>query len=234
MKKLIPIWFIFLLTGCSNITVLNPKSTTGEGQTYLIWLSVALMSIVIVVVFVLFTYYVIKYREKNNKLNELPTDVKGNKKLEITYTVIPIILLIVLAIPTIKITMEQAPRETTSRDQEGTNIEVLAQQFQWSFIHSNNEQVADELVVPEGEPLAFHLTSEDVIHSFWIPELAGKVDVIPGEELTYVIDDAEIGTYQGKCAEYCGIQHKDMTFTVKVVEEEEYEDYLKDLENNKE
>src|SRR5690625_3489305 len=112
MKKLIPIWFIFLLTGCSNITVLNPKSTTGEGQTYLIWLSVALMSIVIVVVFVLFTYYVIKYREKNNESNELPTDVKGNKKLEITYTLIPIILLIILAIPTVKITIEQEHSET--------------------------------------------------------------------------------------------------------------------------
>lgn len=234
MKKLLFFSFIFLITGCNSITVLDPKSATGKDQAYLIWFSTALMVLVILVVFVLFTYYVIKYREKPGKSDTLPVDVVGNMKLEMTYTIIPIILLIVLAVPTVKITMEQSPSETVTKDQEGNHIEVLAKQFEWSFLHPNGERVVDELVVPEGEPLVFHLTSEDVIHSFWVPELAGKVDVIPGQELTYVIDDAEVGTYQGKCAEYCGIQHTNMTFTVKVVEKDEYINYLNDIEKKDE
>lgn len=227
MKKIHLIYFSLLLTGCSNITVLDPKSTTGKDQAYLIWLSIALMSLVILVVFILFTYYVIKYREKPG--DTLPVDVKGHKLLEFTYTVIPIILLIVLAVPTVKITMEQSPSQTINKNQEGTHIDVLAKQFGWSFHHENGERVENELVVPEGKPLVFHLTSEDVIHSFWIPELAGKVDVIPGSELTYIINNAEAGTYEGKCAEYCGIQHRNMIFTVKVVKEDEYDSYLTEI-----
>ncbi len=234
MKKLLFFGSLFLMTGCSSITVLDPKSATGKDQAFLIWFSIALMTLVILVVFVLFTYYVIKYREKPGNSDALPVDVKGNVKLELTYTIIPIILLIILAVPTIKITLEQSPSETVAKNQDGNHIEVLAKQFEWSFQHPNGEQVADELVVPEGEPLVFHLTSEDVIHSFWIPELAGKVDVIPGTELTYIIDDAEVGTYQGKCAEYCGIQHKNMTFTVKVVEKDEYIQYLNKIEEDEE
>ncbi|HLR59750.1 MAG TPA: cytochrome c oxidase subunit II [Pseudogracilibacillus sp.] len=234
MKKLLFFISIFLITGCSNITVLDPKSETGKDQAFLIWLSTALMVLVILVVFVLFTYFVIKYREKPGKSDTLPIDVKGNMKLELTYTIIPIILLIVLAVPTVKITMEQSPSKTVTKNEEGRHIEVLAKQFEWSFQHPNGERVADELVVPEGEPLVFHLTSEDVIHSFWIPELAGKVDVIPGNQITYVIDDAEVGTYQGKCAEYCGIQHTNMNFTVKVVEKDEYINYLNDIEEEDE
>lgn len=226
MKKMSLFLFSFLLVGCSNITVLDPKSTTGKDQAYLIWFSLAIMSIVILVVFVLFTHFVIKYRLTKARQDVLPTDVKGNKKLELTYTIIPIILLIILAIPTVRITLDQSPNSEAAQNQDGVNIDVTARQFEWKFTHDNNKQVTDELVIPEGEPIVLHLQSEDVIHSFWVPELAGKVDVIPGQEITYVIEDPETGTYEGKCAEFCGVQHTNMTFTVKVVSDSNYEDYL--------
>lgn len=226
MKKMSLFLFSFLLVGCSNITVLDPKSTTGKDQAYLIWFSLAIMSIVILVVFVLFTHFVIKYRLTKARQDVLPTDVKGNKKLELTYTIIPIILLIILAIPTVRITLDQSPNSEAAQNQDGVNIDVIARQFEWKFTHDNNKQVTDELVIPEGEPIVLHLQSEDVIHSFWVPELAGKVDVIPGQEITYVIEDPETGTYEGKCAEFCGVQHTNMTFTVKVVSDSNYKDYL--------
>lgn len=226
MKKMSLFLFSFLLVGCSNITVLDPKSTTGKDQAYLIWFSLAIMSIVILVVFVLFTHFVIKYRLTKARQDVLPTDVKGNKKLELTYTIIPIILLIILAIPTVRITLDQSPNSEAAQNQDGVNIDVTARQFEWKFTHDNNKQVTDELVIPEGEPIVLHLQSEDVIHSFWVPELAGKVDVIPGQEITYVIEDPETGTYEGKCAEFCGVQHTNMTFTVKVVSDSNYKDYL--------
>ena len=84
MKKNLLFLPLLLITGCSNIMVLDPKSATGKDQAYLIWFSIAIMAVVLLVVFVLFTYYVIKYREKTENSDELPIDVKGNRKLELT------------------------------------------------------------------------------------------------------------------------------------------------------
>ena len=212
--------------GCSNITILDPKSTTGKEQAYLIWFSMALMAIVILVVFVLFTHFVIKYRYTKERDEIIPKDIKGNTKLELTYTIIPVIMLIVLAVPTVRITLDQSPSSEAAEEQKGTAIEVTARQFEWIFEHENDKEVTDELVVPEGEPIILHLKSEDVIHSFWVPELAGKVDVFPNKSLTYVIKNPEKGTYRGKCAEFCGVQHTNMTFKVRVVSQDDYEDYL--------
>jgi cytochrome c oxidase subunit 2 len=225
-KKTVFLSMVLLLTGCSNITVLDPKSATGKEQAFLIWLSLAIMSVVILVVFILFTWFVIKYRSTEKNHDSLPIDVKGNLKLELTYTIIPCLLLIVLAVPTVQITMDQSPSTEAKEEQDGVHINVVAKQFEWAFEHSNGKKVKDELVIPEEETIIFHLHSEDVIHSFWVPELAGKVDVFPNKELTYIIHDAEKGTYDGKCAEFCGIQHTNMVFNVKVVDQESYDTYL--------
>lgn len=218
---------LLLVSGCSNITILNPKSATGKDQAYLIWLSLGIMSIVILVVFILFALFIVKYRYTKERGSILPEDIKGNKKLELTYTIIPCVLLIILAIPTVKITMEQSPSiKLAKENEEQIHIEVTARQFEWAFEHENGKHEKDILIIPEDKEVVFHLKSEDVIHSFWVPELAGKVDVFPNKELMYVIDEAEKGTYQGKCAEFCGVQHANMIFTTKVVSQEDYLAYL--------
>jgi cytochrome c oxidase subunit 2 len=217
------------MTGC-DITVLNPKSSTGKEQSFLIWFSFGLMAIVVITVFILFTWFVIKYRYTKEKEHHIPRDVKGNLKLELTWTILPILLLAVLAIPTIAITYDQSPISDARKDLEGVHIDVKAEQFKWTFTHENGKEVVDELVMPSTDAVIFHLQSADIIHSFWIPELAGKVDVFPDKELTYEINDPEVGTYKGKCAEYCGIQHANMTFDVKVVSEAEYKKYLEEEE----
>lgn len=233
MKKrllLLYIMFAGLLTGCSKITILDPKSSTGKDQAYLIWLSLAIMAFVLLVVFVLFTIFVIKYRYTKERKYVMPKDVKGNKKLEMTYTITPIFLLIILIVPTVKITLEQSPSTEASKGEEGVHIDVTARQFEWIFKHENDKEETDELVLPEEKPIIFHLKSEDVIHSFWVPELAGKIDVMPDREMIYIIKNPEKGEYEGKCAEFCGVQHGNMTFDVKVVSESDYDDYLEDSE----
>src|SRR5699024_10320084 len=177
------------------------------------------------VVFILFTWFIIRYRYTKERQNVIPKDVKGNLKLELTYTILPILLLIVLAVPTIKITMHQSP-STEAAQEKGTQIDVTAKQLEWKSGHGNDNDVTDELIVAEQAPIVLHLQPADVIHSFWVPELAGKVDVFPNKELTYVIEKPEKGTDKGICAEFCGVQHTDMTFTVKVVSEEDYDEYL--------
>lgn len=227
-KTLLFILPIFLfLTGCS-ITVLDPKSSTGKEQSFLIWFSFGLMSIVVLVVFILFIRFVFKYRYTKEKEGFIPKDVKGNLKLELTWTILPILLLAVLAVPTIVTTYDQSPVSDASEELEGVHVHVKAEQFKWTFTHENGKEVEDELVIPEGESIIFHLEAVDVIHSFWIPELAGKVDAIPGKEITYEIKNPEVGTYKGKCAEYCGIQHAQMTFETRVVSEDDYQKYLEE------
>lgn len=218
--------FLFL-TGC-NITVLDPKSSTGKEQSFLIWFSFGLMCIVVLVVFILFIRFVYKYRYTKEKEGFVPKDVKGNLKLELTWTILPILLLAVLAVPTIAITYDQSPVSDAKEELDGVHVHVKAEQFKWTFTHENGKEVEDELVIPEGESVIFHLEAVDVIHSFWIPALAGKVDAIPGKEVTYEIKNPEVGTYKGKCAEYCGIQHAQMTFETRVVSEDDYQKYLKE------
>jgi len=228
MKRIIFLLMLFLLAGC-NITVLDPKSDTASDQAFLIWFSFGIMALVVLTVFILFIRFVWKYRLTKEKTDFLPKDVSGSKILEITWIVIPIILLAILAVPTIAITYNQSPvSEGENRDKDGVHVDVTAEQFLWTFTHENEKEVEDVLVIPEGENIILHLKSKDIIHSFWAPALGGKVDVMPHEEIVYEIENPDKGTYKGKCAEYCGIQHANMTFKVKVVSMEEYENYLKE------
>src|SRR5699024_7661833 len=98
-------------------------------------------------------YYSISLYER--RPNGLPKDQQGNLKLESTYTILPILLLIVLAVPTIKITMHQSP-STEAAQEKGTQIDVTAKQFEWNFEHENDKEVTDELIVPEQEPIVLH------------------------------------------------------------------------------
>lgn len=227
MKRVWIYPFLLLLTGCSNITVLDPKSTTGKEQAFLIWFGLAIMTAVLVTVFILFTHIVRKYRYTKAKKGYIPHDVKGNLKFELMWLILPIILLTALAIPTVVITFDQSPVAEAESDKDGTHIQVTARQFEWTFTYDSGKEEHNILILPEGEPVILHLSSEDVIHSFWVPALAGKTDLIPGKQMVYEIKNPEKGTYSGKCAEYCGIQHANMTFKVKVVSKQAYERYIK-------
>lgn len=229
MKKVLMTPLFLLLAGC-GITVLDPKSSTGKEQAFLIWFGFGLMCIVVLTVFILFIRFVSKYRYTKEKEGHLPKDVKGNLKLELTWTILPIVLLAVLAVPTIAITYDQSPVTNGREEMKGVHIHVKAEQFMWTFTHENGKEVKNKLVIPEEESIIFHLESKDVIHSFWIPALAGKVDVIPGKELVYEIENPEKGTYKGKCAEYCGLQHTDMTFNTEVVSKKVYKKYVEEEE----
>lgn len=228
MKKLHLLFLLLLLSGCSNITVLNPKSTTGKDQAFLIWLGFGIMLLVLAVVFFLIVKIVITYRYKKEREHD-PSHYLNDKQkrhLQLAWTIIPIILLVILSIPSLWISYHQSPVAEAESRHEGVHIHVSAKQFQWTFTYDTDKTEENLLILPEGESIILHLSTEDVIHSFWVPELAGKVDLIPNKPIVYEIKEPEIGVYKGKCAEYCGIQHANMTFTVKVISKEEYENYI--------
>ncbi|MGP4041125.1 cytochrome c oxidase subunit II [Gracilibacillus sp. D59] len=218
---------ISFLSAC-DIRVLNPKSETASTQTDLIYFSFMIMVIVLITVFAMLFQFVRKYRDKNNN-NDIPEQIKGNKKLEWTWTIIPILLLTILAVPTVLATYSQSPNgkdyERNSKD-DTVHIQVEAEQFSWSFIYDNGKVSRDKLYLPKDKTIVFHLQSKDVIHSFWIPSLGGKVDVLPHKENTMEIKNMVEGTYQGKCAEFCGTNHTRMRFTTHVVSDNAFSSWL--------
>nr|WP_272917290.1 cytochrome c oxidase subunit II [Halobacillus litoralis] len=211
--------------------VLNPKSDTADTLTNLIYLSFGIMMLVLIVVFVLFVYFLRKFRERKGTKFDVPADEKENKWLEITWTVIPILLLAILAVPTVKATYDLTSKVSGSAEGSKDNamiVEVVGQQFNWKFTYENGKESYDELILPVDQVVEFRLTSNDVIHSFWVPNLSGKIDVLPGEETRLSFEPREEGMYQGKCAEFCGAEHTLMRFETKVISQEAFESWMQE------
>lgn len=108
-------------------------------------------------------------------------------------------------------------------------VEVTASRWQWSAHYPDSGiDLIDELVVPVGQPIEVRLHSADVIHSFWVPALAGKLDALPDRTNVLVVEASEPGRYDGRCAEFCGLHHSDMALTVVALEQSDFTEWLED------
>ena len=230
MKRISPLFlgFVLFLSGCSltgsEPGPLDPKGTTGEEQFTLILLSTGIMMLVMIAVFILFFYAVARFRKKEGD-KEIPEQVEGNHKLEITWTVIPILLLIILAVPSVAFTFSQA--EDFSEEPNAELVKVTAHQFWWEFEYPEyGIHTAQDLVLPVGKKVQFHLSASDVVHSFWIPALGGKLDTLVGQTNKFYLEPTEVGVFRGKCAEFCGPGHALMDFKARVVSEEDFEAWV--------
>jgi cytochrome c oxidase subunit 2 len=231
LAALLSVAVLMVTAGCSlrgeGPTPLNPKGTAGEELLWLIYLSLGIMIIVLVVVFALFFYVIIRFRRRKGDTG-IPQQVEGNHKLEIVWTVIPIILLLILAVPTVALTFSQAQGEEP--DEGALLIKVKAHQFWWEFEYPElGIYTAQDLWIPVNRKINLELTSADVAHSFWVPGLAGKMDTIPGLINRMELDAKEEGIYKGKCAELCGASHALMDFKVVAVSEEEFADWAEKM-----
>lgn len=231
MKALLLFGFItILLAGCGreNLTSLTPKGYGAESSMDLIILTTLIMVGVFVVVMIIYTIVLIRFRKKDGD-NEVPKQVEGNKKLETVWTIIPIILVLIMGIPTVIYTFDLAD---TSEASGSINIDVTGNQYWWHFEYGDEEVVtSQDLYIPTGEKVFLNMISSDVIHSFWVPTIAGKMDVNPENVNTMYIEAYEEGVYWGKCAELCGPSHSLMDFKVIAVSPEEYDQWISDMQN---
>ncbi len=159
--------------------------------------------VVFVVVEGLLLYVVFRYRDRGG--DEVPVPVHGSTLLEIGWTLVPAIILVLIAVPTIR-TIWEVDSPPTAADP--LQIEVVAHQWWWEFSYPEEGiTTANEMHVPVGRTVELTMTSADVIHSFWVPRIGGKRDVNPGETtgLWFTVDSA--GRYPGQCAEFCGMSH---------------------------
>jgi cytochrome c oxidase subunit II len=171
-------------------------------------------------------YAALKFREKPGE-DRSPKQVHGNTVLEISWTIIPALILAVMAVFTIPVIFDLNERPTGD---DVVHVTITGRQWFWEYEYTDDEFfTANELHIPVGRPVSLNVTSpgDGVIHSFWVPELAGKKDAVPGRDAFLRIEADEPGTYLGQCAEYCGLSHADMRLRVIAQPEEEYEAWVR-------
>lgn len=226
-RLLLLLVMITALTGCGAeyLSALDPKGPVAEEQLELMLLSGYIMLFVFVIVGALYVFVLVRFRKRKDDDNSVPKQVEGNHKLEILWTVIPIILLVILAVPTVTHTFELA--EIHGPD-EAVQVKVIAHQFWWQFeyLDENGKAkivTAQEMYIPTNKKVQVYLEASAVRHSFWVPSLAGKMDNNPGITNAMYFEASEEGTYSGKCAEICGTAHSLMNFKVVAVSPEAYD-----------
>ncbi len=219
-----------VLAGCGkeNLTALAPKGGNADTSLYLIILTTVVMSLVFFAVVIPFIIVLIRFRKKKGDADFIPEQVEGNQKLETIWTIIPIILVVVMAVPTILATFELADDADAS---EHLNINVTGNLYWWHFDYEEEEvATSQDMYIPIDTKIYVNLISSDVTHSFWVPTLAGKLDVNPENVNTMFMDAKEEGVYFGKCAELCGPSHSLMDFKVVAVSEDDYETWITDMQ----
>jgi cytochrome c oxidase subunit 2 len=184
-----------------------------------------------VLVEVILLYAVVKFR---NNDNPLPT--KENRRLEITWTVATAIILLFVGVASYGVLANENVTYQPSEELENKDpVVVHAEAFQWgwemSYPEAGNFSTGTEIVVPKDRPVVFQVTSRDVIHGFHVPEMALKTDAFPGQVNVIKTVPYEEGTYQGYCSEYCGVAHSQMYFTVEVVSQEEYQQWVSEQQS---
>ena len=203
---------VLLIAGCSADnpqSIFDAKGPVAQRQLDLLWIIFWVAVFIFVIVIGALLYTVFRFRRKPGQ--GIPVQVHGNTKMEIGWTVVPSILLAVIAVPTVitQFYISNPP----SGDQ--LQINVTAHQWWWEVEYPDSGVVtANELHVPVGVTVNVELISSDVIHSFWVPKLAGKMDILPGATTSQWFTADEVGEYYGQCAEFCGESHAWMRFRV--------------------
>ncbi|MFP4977038.1 cytochrome c oxidase subunit II [Paenibacillus sp. CN-4] len=228
VKRLLPMAAVFLfLAGCGreDLSALRPQGPAAESSFGLMKLSITIMIVVLLIVFSIAAFVMVRYRRRPGQ-NEIPEQVEGNFKLEVIWTAIPLILIVVLAVPTVKEVF--AASNDHWNDKNAVKVKVTGHQYWWEFEYPDYGIVTgQELVIPTDKDIAFELKTADVLHSFWVPSLAGKIDTNPDGTINrFSFSAPNEGVYRGKCAELCGPSHGFMEFKVKAVNEADFNGWV--------
>jgi cytochrome c oxidase subunit 2 len=217
------------LAGCRTVeppmTTFAPKSDFAE-WTYSLYLQViAWDSFILVLVGVLLALALFRYSSGARDKGSPPPESHERLELEVAWTVGPALVLLAIAIPTIRTTFRAAPAVPPA---DALQVDVTAHQWWWEVRYPAAGIVtANEIHLPVGRPVRLELKSADVIHSFWVPQLGGKRDVVPGHPNDIILVPHVAGVYPGQCAEFCGLSHANMRFRVFVESPENFQAWAK-------
>lgn len=201
-------------------STVNPKSDNADSVQSLYLLVFWLGMLVFVGVTLAAVVFAFVFRERPGRQAR---QIHGNTRLEILWTFIPVVILVVMAVPTFQVIID------TTGDPPSDSLVIVATGHQWWFEFAYPGQgvtTANELHIPVNRPVSIKLLSDDVIHSFWVPQLSGKTDMVPGHENSLFFTPNEIGEYRGQCAEFCGTSHANMRFRVFVDSQEDFDAWV--------
>ena len=211
-------------------SIFEPRSTPAESIRHLSHFVLAITGLIFLVVFSLLSYVVVKFRRRVGDVGREPAQVYGSTQIELAWTVIPILIVAVLFAATARVihAIEDAPKPASA-----LGVTAIGHQFWWEFRYPTLGIVtANELHVPVSDadhptPTFLKLLSADTNHSFWIPQLAGKTDLIPNRVNETWLDPHEAGLFLGQCAQYCGTQHAKMLLRVYVDSAENFNAWVR-------
>ncbi len=217
-----------LLSGCEGVqpqTTLSPRSDVGWDIQNLFMFIVVAAAVVFVIVEGVLVYAVLRYRRRPDYIPGPPVGRHGNTRLEIGWTLLPVLVLAVIAVPTVGTifaTAAPAPRNAVQ-------VQVTGHQWWWEFRYPGLRIVtANELHLPVGRTANLSLTSADVIHSFWVPTLDGKRDLFPNHVNNLWFTPSAVGNYPAQCAEFCGESHGYMQMRVVVQTTADFDAWVRD------
>ena len=202
-----------------STSIFSPLSTPADSILSLSLFVLAVTGVIFVIVFSLLVYSAVKFREKAGDDGREPPQIYGSNQLELAWTVIPVLIVVVLFLTTARVIHAI---QDARRPPGAIEVTVVGHQFWWEFRYPQFGFVtANELHVPVSDPKQptptfLTLLSADTDHSFWVPRLAGKTDLIPNHPNSMWIEPHETGLYLGQCAQYCGTQHAKMLLRVYV------------------
>lgn len=216
------------LAGNGGFAPVPPESPNADGISQSWWFVSAFVLGIFLLVEVLLVVFVVRYRRRNRPRDADGAQIHGANRLEIAWTIGPVVILFAIAafvfakLPGI----QDVPAATAGS--ENLVVEVTGTQFTWEYRYPNGVVALDTLRAPEGRTVELEVTAPDwdVVHSWWIPALGGKIDAIPGTVNTTWFRAERTGVFPGQCAELCGLYHAKMTAAVEVLPAAEFDAWL--------
>lgn len=225
---------LLVLSGCSDLIVLDPKGPVAATQRDLIMLSIYFMLGIVAVVFVVFTFILVKYRDRkefNDK--DYKPDMHGSVKLEIIWTIIPVIIVVVLAVPNAIALYELKGQPESTADKEPIVIQATAVDWKWIFSYpEENIETVNYVNVPEDYPILFKVTAADSMASFWVPQIGGQIYGMPGMVNDLYLQADEPGVYEGRNSNFTGEGMAHQEFDFVALEEEDYRNWVEETQEN--
>jgi cytochrome c oxidase subunit II len=214
----------------TNTSIFSPVATPSQSIFSLSMFVLAITGGIFVLVGGLIFYAAVRFRQRPDDDGSEPPQIFGSNQIELSWTIIPVLIVVVLFLATARMifAIQDAPKPAAALE-----VTVVGHQFWWEFRYpALHITTANELHIPVSDsdasrPTYMKLTSADVMHSFWMPRLAGKVDVIPNRINELWMDPHTPGLYEGQCAQFCGVQHAKMLLRVYVDTPEQFAAWVK-------
>ncbi len=221
----------------AGLTPVDPKSPNAEAINDTYYLLLGVTGVVFFAVEIALVVFLLRYRRRDRRVDAEGPQIHGNTRLEVLWTIVPVFLVTIVVgfvfykLPEVSDVSKAASEPA---DEPTLVIDVEGRRFHWEFRYPDGRITYDTMVVPVNRTVELNVTAPDfdVIHSWWIPALGGKIDAIPGKlNHTWFRAESE-GEYEGNCTEFCGLQHAEMTMVVHAVSAGAYEAELARLAGN--